>query len=127
MLIMAAHVPGPRHAPHSLIFGATLLFGFGGYYVIRGLVQSESRKSIGALPAVFERVHAKELLVRDRSEDLQALWEHVHPQARRALQTLGVLAFPALKRAEIKRLNHTLETELPDLRAKLHREMMGGA
>lgn len=107
----------------AIIFAAAALFGYAGYFVIRGLVRGEEKQIVAGLPALFERLYARELLVRDRAEDMRALWDLVHPRTRQTLEKLGVLPFPKLRAAEIARLDRAIEAEVPELRSKLHREL----
>ena len=72
-------------------------------------------------PANLQR--AAELLVRDRVDDLRALWEKVRPRVRQALEKVGILSFPSLTRDECDRLTNVLDREIPDLRRRLHREL----
>jgi hypothetical protein len=72
---------------------------------------------------VFERVYSRELLVRERVDDLRALWEKVHPRVRQTLEKVGILAFPPLRSAERARLIQVLDKEIPELRQRLHREL----
>ena len=113
--------------PASIFIG-TVGLGYLGILVIRGLVQGEERKTTASLQLVFEHLYARELLIRDRSEDLTALWERVHPRLRQTLEKLGMISFPRLRPAELKRLSAVLEGEIPELRSKLHRdEQIGGS
>ena len=107
----------------STIFISVALVGWLGTYAVRELVKGEGRQIAAGLGDVFERVHARELLVRDRVDDLRALWAKVHPRARTALEKVGVLSFPKLRSSERSRLSSALEKEIPELRQKLHREL----
>lgn len=108
--------------PIALFAGAALL-GYGGYFAIRGILKSEERQILAGLTDVFERVYARELLVRDRTEDLRALWASVHSRTRTTLERLGILSFRKLKSSEAERLDRALEAEIPELRSKLHRQL----
>jgi GTP-binding protein EngB required for normal cell division len=105
------------------LFGAAAALVYAGYFVVRGLVRGKSEDLAAGLPTLFEQVHARELLVRERVEDLRALWGQVHPRTRQTLEKVGILSFPKLRRDERERLERTLVAEIPELRARLHREL----
>jgi GTP-binding protein EngB required for normal cell division len=107
----------------AAIWGTAAVLGYLGYFVVRGLVRSHSEQITSGLTGVFERLYARELLVRERVDDLRAIWDKVHPRARLALEKVGVLQFPRLGRGERERLEEALEKQVPELRHKLHREL----
>ncbi|MBI4564714.1 MAG: dynamin family protein [Planctomycetes bacterium] len=107
----------------AVIFGGAALVAYAGSFVIRGLIRGSERQIVAGLSDIFERLYARELLVRDRVEDLRALWGKVHPHLRHALEKVGVRAFPKLRAEERDRLAGAVETEIPALRAQLHREL----
>ena len=104
-----------------IAFVTTILVGYGGFHVIRWLVRGEEKHLREGLPAIFERLYSRELLVRDRAEDLKALWEIVHPRAKKTIETLGLLGFKRLKSSELDRLAKILDSELPEMRSRLHK------
>lgn len=107
----------------AALFGAAGLLTYAGAFVVRGLVRGKEADIAAGLGRIFERAYARELLVRERVDDLRALWAQVHPRARQTLEKVGVLAFPRLRRDERERLERALEKEIPELRARLHREL----
>ncbi|MBI3854498.1 MAG: dynamin family protein [Planctomycetes bacterium] len=107
----------------AIIFGAAGLLAYIGAFIIRGLVRSQGEQIIEGLVGVFEHLFARELLVRDRVDDLRALWHKVQPRVRQALEKVGILSFASLSRDERARLADTLEKEVPELRRRLHREL----
>jgi len=106
-----------------LFFCSTILAFYAGSFVVRALVRGEGRRIAAELGSVFEKVHARELLQRDRTDDLRALWAGIHPRTRATLEALGVSAMPRLGAEEAARLDRLLESEVPQLRARLHREL----
>ncbi|HEX7897169.1 MAG TPA: hypothetical protein VF950_05390, partial [Planctomycetota bacterium] len=108
-------------------FGLAALIVYGGAFVVRSLLRSEERRILESLTALFERAHAKELLVRDRSEDLRARWQEVLPKTRAVLDTLGLASVPRVYGEESKRLDQAIERDIPDLRARLHRDLAAEA
>ncbi len=111
------------HWVTATVFGAVALVAWLGTFAVRELVKGQAKQIAAGLGDVFERVHSRELLVRDRVDDLRALWTKVHPRARAALEKVGALAFPRFRSAERQRLAQALEKEIPELRQKLHREL----
>lgn len=107
----------------AVVFGGAALIAWAGSFLIRGLVRSQGEQIIEGLTGVFEHLYARELLVRDRVDDLHALWDKVQPRVRQALTKVGILAFPSLSKTGRERLSDTLEKEIPELRRKLHREL----
>jgi hypothetical protein len=107
----------------ATVFGAAALLAYIGAFVIRGMVRTQGQEIIEGLTGVFEHLYARELLVRDRVDDLRALWEKVRPRVRQALEKVGILAFPSLSRDERDRLANVLDREIPELRRRLHREL----
>jgi len=107
----------------AIVFGVAALLAYVGAFVIRGLVRSQGEQIIEGLTGVFEHLFARELLVRDRIDDLHALWSKVQPRVRQALEKVGILSFPSLSREEHERLANALEKEVPELRRRLHREL----
>ena len=110
-----------------LVFGVSALLLYAGTFLVRGLVRAEAKRIGAGLPSVFERVYARELLQRERADDLRALWEGVHPRTRATLEALGLPAVPRLDGEASGRLDRLLETEIPQLRARLHRELSSAA
>jgi len=114
---------GARPPIVGAIWGVAAVLGYLGHFVVRGLVKSQAEQITAGLGGVFERIYARELLVRERLDDLRAVWDKVHPRVRLALEKVGVLAFPSLGRGERGKLESVLEKEVPDLRHKLHRDL----
>ncbi|MFC1707741.1 GTPase, partial [Planctomycetota bacterium] len=95
----------------------------GGHLFVRSLVRAAERQLIASLSVLFERMHARELLVRGRADDLLARWAVVEPRAKETLRRLGLRSFSRLRSGEAARLAHVVDSEIPSLRARLHRHM----
>lgn len=104
------------------LVASTVLVAVGGRMVMRWLLSREEERTLASLDAVFERVHARDLLVLERAEDLRALWGSVASRTRETAEKIGLFNFPRLRSGELTALNTVLEEELPSLRARLHRE-----
>jgi len=107
----------------ATVFGSAALLAYIGSFIIKKLVRSEGEHITSGLTGVFERLYARELLVRDRIDDLHALWDKVHPRVKTSLEKVGILGFPKLSPEERDRLAAALEKEVPELRRKLQREL----
>jgi energy-coupling factor transporter ATP-binding protein EcfA2 len=107
----------------ATVFGSAALLAYAGSFVIRSLLKSEAEHITSGLTAVFERLYARELLVRDRVDDLRALWDKVHSRVKQTLEKMGILSFPRLSKERRDALSNALEKEVPELRRKLQREL----
>lgn len=72
---------------------------------------------------IFERIHGRELLIRNRAEDLRALWAEVKPRTTHTLRALGPLSFPRLKKKEQRDLDRIRAEEVPALRRAMRPEL----
>jgi energy-coupling factor transporter ATP-binding protein EcfA2 len=80
----------------------------------------KKKRIIAKFGEIFEGLHDRELLVRDRAEDLRALWEKVHPRAREVAQKRGLQSFAKLSRRDRDVLNELIEESIPKLRSELY-------
>lgn len=72
------------------------------------------------LQETFERLYGRELLVRDRSDDLHALWDQVHPRTRDVATKRGPNSFPRFEQRDRDALNRLLDNEIPRLRSEVY-------
>jgi GTPase SAR1 family protein len=80
-----------------------------------------ARKRLTArFDAIFEKLHERELLVRDRAEDLRAMWEEVRPRAREVAEKRGLQSFLRMKRTDRNVLAELLAADIPRLRGELY-------
>jgi hypothetical protein len=84
------------------------------------VIPRKRRQKMDRLGETFEKIHDEELLVRDRSEDLEALWQQVHPRTREVVAKRGLSSFGRLKREDRERLDELIEVEIPQLRRELY-------
>jgi hypothetical protein len=110
-----------------LFFGVAGLLVYGGAFIVRMQVRGHAAQAADGLTAVFERLHAVELVQRERAEDLRSRWAEVHPRTKAAIESLGLLSFPRLDRDDLDRLDRAIGKDVPELRAKLHRELAAAA
>jgi hypothetical protein len=107
----------------SAIWGGTALLAAGAGFLGSALSRSHAEQLAAGLDAVFERAYARELLVRERADDLRALWAKVKGRIRESLGKVGAGAFPRLGGAARRRLEEVFEKDVPGLRAGLHRDL----
>jgi energy-coupling factor transporter ATP-binding protein EcfA2 len=80
----------------------------------------KKKRIIRQFDEIFESLHDRELLVRDRAEDLRAMWEEVHPRAREVAEKRGLQSFAKMRRMDRDLLNELIEECIPKLRAELY-------
>jgi GTP-binding protein EngB required for normal cell division len=78
------------------------------------------RRMVARLDDTFEKLHDRELLVRDRSEDLRAMWDEVHPRAREVAEKRGLQSFTKLRWTDREVLNELISQDIPQLRSALY-------
>lgn len=80
----------------------------------------KKKRIIKQFDEIFEGLHDRELLVRDRAEDLRAMWEEVHPRARQVAEKRGLQSFAKMSRVDRDVLNELIEEDIPKLRSELY-------
>jgi hypothetical protein len=83
-------------------------------------VPLKKKRIIAQFDEIFEGLHDRELLVRDRAEDLRAMWEEVHPRAREVAEKRGLQSFSKMRRVDRDVLNELIEKDIPKLRSELY-------
>ncbi|WP_447248506.1 dynamin family protein [Meridianimarinicoccus sp. RP-17] len=69
---------------------------------------------------IFESLHDRELLLRERAEDLRAMWAEVAPRAREVAEKRGLQSFARMKWADRTVLDELIRDEIPKLRSELY-------
>lgn len=80
----------------------------------------KKKRIISKFGEIFEGLHDRELLVRDRADDLRAMWEEVDPRARQVAEKHGLQSFAKMGRADREALNDLIEKDIPKLRSELY-------
>ena len=80
----------------------------------------KKKRIIAQFDEIFEGLHDRELLVRDRAEDLRAMWEDVHPRAREVAEKRGLQSFAKMSRVDRDVLNELIDDCIPKLRSQLY-------
>ncbi|MEH6647236.1 dynamin family protein [Sulfitobacter sp.] len=78
------------------------------------------KRTIAQFDEIFEGLHDRELLVRDRAEDLRAMWEEVRPRAHEVAEKRGLQSFAKMSRLDRDVLNELIEDCIPKLRSQLY-------
>lgn len=95
----------------------------GGHYGIQYLSRNREEKILDNLDDIFEEVYERDLVIKNRPENLILRWEDVRPLTRRTIKKLGLLSWPSLRTRDLNRLDRCLNKEIPELRAQLHRTL----
>jgi len=84
------------------------------------------KRLVAGLDGIFEQLHDRELLVRDRAEDLRAMWDEVRPRAREVAEKRGLETFAKLRWADREVLEALLKEDIPQLRSELYEALRVG-
>ncbi len=78
------------------------------------------KRIIAQFDKIFEGLHDREMMVRDRAEDLRAMWKEVHPRASEVALKHGLQSFTKMSQLDRDVLNELIEDDIPKLRSKLY-------
>ncbi len=78
------------------------------------------KRRIGRFDEIFEKLHDTELLMRERADDLRAMWAEVHPRTREVAEKRGLLFFRKMKWADRDVLNELIREDIPKMRSRLY-------
>jgi hypothetical protein len=67
-----------------------------------------------------DSLFSRELLERDRNDDLRELWDVISERTRRTAAELGLASFPKLRPRELNKLDDLIDARIPKLRSELH-------
>jgi len=81
------------------------------------------RRLIARFDQIFEKLHDRELLLRDRAEDLRMMWEEVSPRAREIAEKTGLQSFKKMRWHDREHLEELTNELIPQLRSKLYDAM----
>ncbi|WP_240484527.1 dynamin family protein [Pseudoponticoccus marisrubri] len=84
------------------------------------ILPGRKRRMVERFDAIFEQIHGRELLMRDRDMDLRALWDQVKPHARDVATKCGLQSFARLGRSDRAKLNELIDEAIPQLRSELY-------
>lgn len=78
------------------------------------------RRILGRFDEIFEKLHDRELLVRDRAEDLRAMWREVRPRAHETAEKRGLQSFEKMRWRDRELLDELIGEHIPKLRSELY-------
>jgi hypothetical protein len=105
------------------LFGAAALIAGGGLYLAAVLTRKREQRLLQELPETARSLFARELLERDRSDDIRELWDLIADRTLRTATELGLQSFPRLRPRELSRLDELIDTKIPELRSELHAKL----
>lgn len=81
------------------------------------------RRLIARFDQIFEELHDRELLLRDRAEDLRMMWAEVSPRAREIAEKRGLQSFGKMSWHDRELLEELTTRLIPQLRSDLYNVM----
>ncbi len=103
----------------GIALAAVLAFVFIGYLIL----PRAKRRLIARFDQIFEELHHRELLLRDRSEDLRMMWAEVSPRAREIAEKRGLQSFEKMRWDDREHLEELTAKLIPQLRSELYNAM----
>jgi hypothetical protein len=118
-LSAAAFATGMVVALPGIALAAVLAF-----VVIRYItLPRANRRLIARFDQIFEELNDRELLLRDRAEDLRMMWAEVSPRAREIAEKSGLQSFEKMRWDDRERLEELTGKLIPRLRSELYHAM----
>ncbi|MGB5834917.1 MAG: dynamin family protein [Thiohalocapsa sp.] len=99
-----------------IALAAVLAFVFIEYIIL----PRTKRRLISRFDQIFEELHDRELLLRDRAEDLRRMWEEVSPRAREIAEKRGLQSFDKMRWDDRELLEKLTGELIPQLRSELY-------
>ena len=93
------------------------------FYGVSAAARRRERQLLERLPDYVEQLYSRELLERERYDDLFELWDQIADRTRRTARELGLLSFPKLRSRELGRLDDLIENKIPAMRSELHKKL----
>jgi len=115
----AAFATGMVVALPGIALAAVLAFSFTEYVTL----PRTKRRLISRFDQIFEKLHDRELLLRDRAEDLRMMWEEVSPRAREIAEKSGLQSFKKMSWHDRELLEELTSKLIPQLRSELYNAM----
>jgi hypothetical protein len=118
-LSAAAFVTGMVMALPWIALAAVLAFVLIAYVIL----PRTKRRLIARFNQIFENLHDREFLRRDRAEDLRRMWEEVSPRAREIAEKRGLQSFEKMRWDDRELLEELTGELIPQLRSELYNAM----
>ena len=109
------------------LIAVAVVLGGGGLYLSSVLTRQREKHLLDELPDTARQLFARELLERDRSDDIRELWDVIADRTRRTAEELGLQSFPKLRPRELSRLDELIDAKIPKLRSELHSKLTRAA
>ena len=103
----------------GIAVAAVLALVFIGYVIL----PRARKRLIARFDQIFETLHDRELLLRDRAEDLRLMWEEISPRAREIAEKRGLQSFEKMRWHDREQLEELTGKLLPRLRSELYHAM----
>jgi hypothetical protein len=100
--------------------GAAVVTALIATFGVAALARRREKQILERLPEVVDSLFSRELLERDRNDDLRELWDVISERTRRTAAELGLASFPKLRPREINKLDDLIDARIPKLRSELH-------
>jgi GTPase SAR1 family protein len=100
--------------------GAAVVTALIATFGVAALARRREKQILERLPEVVDSLFSRELLERDRNDDLRELWDVISERTRRTAAELGLASFPKLRPRELNKLDDLIDARIPKLRSELH-------
>jgi hypothetical protein len=119
----AAFGTGMVTALPVIALAAVIVFGFTELFTL----PRAKRRLLSRFDQLFEKLHDRELLLRDRAEDLRMMWAEVSPRAREIAEKSGLQSFSKMNWHDRVLLEELTTKLIPQLRSDLYNAMLDNA
>jgi len=106
------------------LLGFAVVVGLVGSYVGSIMTRQREQQITATLRERCRQLFAREMLQRERSYDIEDLWDSIAERTRRTAGELGLASIPKLRGRELNRLDEVIETQIPKLRSELHASLI---
>jgi hypothetical protein len=105
------------------LIGLAVLTGVVGYYLSAALTRQREQHLTATLSDRCKQLFSREMLQRERSNDIDDLWNAIADRTRRTAQEIGLQNIPKLRARELGRLDDVIDVQIPKLRSALHESL----
>lgn len=85
------------------------------------------KRLVKSYDQIFESLHDRELLMRDRADDLRQMWDEVKGRAREISLKRGLQSFPKMRWSDREVMDALIEEDIPMLRSALYDALRSSA
>ncbi|MEE4279118.1 MAG: dynamin family protein [Halieaceae bacterium] len=105
------------------LLGFAAVAALGGFYIASAMTRQREQQLIATLPDRCQQLFSREMLQRERSNDIHDLWNAIADRTRRTAEELGLATIPKLRARELSRLDDVIDVQIPRLRGELHQSL----